>query len=83
MIGQGVVADDSPQLVGAARSTALAGADTVLLLGARLNWMLHFGQPPRWAHGQTQTDTVDIHNSTSAVDTHWHFCLIWRQNSPE
>ena len=70
MIGQGVVADDSPQLVGAARSTALAGADTVLLLGARLNWMLHFGQPPRWAHGQTQTDTVD---------TLWYFCFIWRQ----
>ena len=54
MIGQGVVPDDSPQLVGAARSSALAGADTVLLLGARLNWMLHFGQPPRWAHGQMQ-----------------------------
>ena len=53
-----MVADDSPQLVGAARSTALAGADTVLLLGARINWMLHFGQPPRWAHGQMQTDTV-------------------------
>ena len=57
MIGQGVVPDDSPQLVGAARSSALAGADTVLLLGARLNWMLHFGQPPRWAHGQTDTNT--------------------------
>ena len=61
-----MVPDDSPQLVGAARSSALAGADTVLLLGARLNWMLHFGQPPRWAHGQkqtlrTDTDTLDIY----------------------
>ena len=30
---------------------ALADADVVLLLGARLNWMLHFGQPPRFSRG--------------------------------
>lgn len=27
---------------------ALRGADVVLLIGARLNWILHFGQPPRF-----------------------------------
>ena len=27
---------------------ALGEADVVLLLGARLNWMLHFGRPPRF-----------------------------------
>ena len=47
-MGKGVISDDNPQLVAAARSTALEGADTVLLLGARLNWMLHFGHSPRW-----------------------------------
>lgn len=25
-------------------------ADLVVLLGARLNWMLHFGKPPRFAN---------------------------------
>ena len=51
-MGKGVIPDSSPSLVAAARSTALEGADTVLLLGARLNWMLHFGQPPRWSASQ-------------------------------
>ena len=52
-MGKGVVPDDHGQLVAATRSTALQGADTVLLLGARLNWMLHFGQQPRWANNVT------------------------------
>ena len=29
--------------------SALQHADVVVLLGARLNWMLHFGQPPRFS----------------------------------
>jgi len=47
-MGKGVVPDSHPLNVAAARSTALAGADIVLLFGARLNWILHFGGPPRW-----------------------------------
>ncbi|KAJ1977412.1 hypothetical protein H4R35_002312 [Dimargaris xerosporica] len=43
-MGRGVVPDHHPRCVSAARSSALAAADVVLLLGARLNWMLHFGQ---------------------------------------
>ena len=27
---------------------ALGDADVVLLIGARLNWILHFGKPPRF-----------------------------------
>ncbi|ROT83717.1 putative 2-hydroxyacyl-CoA lyase 1 [Penaeus vannamei] len=50
-MGKGVVADDHPQCVAAARSRALLEADVILLLGARLNWMLHFGRPPRFAPG--------------------------------
>ena len=38
-MGKGTVPDDHPLSVAAARSTALGGADTVLLVGARLNWM--------------------------------------------
>ncbi|HYH49821.1 MAG TPA: oxalyl-CoA decarboxylase [Acidimicrobiia bacterium] len=48
-MGKGVVSDAHPASVGAARSYALKNADLVLLLGARLNWMLHFGLPPRFA----------------------------------
>jgi 2-hydroxyacyl-CoA lyase 1 len=48
-MGKGVVSDGHPLSVGAARSYALKNADMVLLLGARLNWMLHFGKPPRFA----------------------------------
>ncbi len=48
-MGKGVVPDDHPLSVAPARSHALQNADLVLLLGARLNWILHFGQPPRFA----------------------------------
>ena len=29
-------------------SRALKEADVILLVGARLNWILHFGRPPRF-----------------------------------
>lgn len=44
-MGKGVAPDSHPLNVASARSAALKGADVVLLLGARLNWILHFGQP--------------------------------------
>jgi 2-hydroxyacyl-CoA lyase 1 len=47
-MGKGVVPDDHPLSVASARSDALKNADVVLLLGARLNWILHFGLPPRF-----------------------------------
>jgi 2-hydroxyacyl-CoA lyase 1 len=48
-MGKGVVDDDHPLAVSPARTLALREADVVLLLGARLNWILHFGRSPRWA----------------------------------
>ena len=47
-MGKGVMPDDHPLSVGAARSFVLQNADVVLLMGARLNWILHFGLPPRF-----------------------------------
>lgn len=47
-MGKGVMPDDHALSVGAARSTALREADVVVLLGARLNWIMHFGLPPRF-----------------------------------
>ncbi len=47
-MGKGVVPDDHPLSVAAARTHALQNADLVMLLGARFNWILHFGLPPRF-----------------------------------
>lgn len=47
-MGKGVVSDESLEFVGSARTFALQKADVILLLGARLNWILHFGRPPRF-----------------------------------
>jgi 2-hydroxyacyl-CoA lyase 1 len=47
-MGKGVMPDDHPLSVGAARSHVLQNADLVFLMGARLNWILHFGLPPRF-----------------------------------
>ena len=48
-MGKGVLPDSDPLNVIAARSFALKSADVVVVAGARLNWILHFGQPPRFA----------------------------------
>ncbi len=50
-MGKGVVPDDHPLSVAPARSYALQNADLVFTVGARLNWILHFGLPPRFAKG--------------------------------
>ena len=47
-MGKGAMPDEDPLSVGAARSLALKEADVVLLMGARLNWIMHFGLPPRF-----------------------------------
>ncbi|HVS63352.1 MAG TPA: oxalyl-CoA decarboxylase [Thermoanaerobaculia bacterium] len=58
-MGKGVLRDDHELSAAPARSFALQNADVVLLIGARLNWMLHFGRPPRFAEG-VRTIQIDI-----------------------
>ncbi|KAL4902618.1 hypothetical protein BDW74DRAFT_169488 [Aspergillus multicolor] len=48
-MGKGVVPDSHPLNASSARSVALKNADVVLVLGARLNWILHFGEAPKWS----------------------------------
>jgi oxalyl-CoA decarboxylase len=43
-MAKGLLPDDHPQSVASARSLALARADVVLLVGARLNWLLGHGE---------------------------------------
>ncbi len=48
-MAKGLLPDSHPQSVAAARSLALSRADVVLLVGARLNWLLSHGQSPPWS----------------------------------
>ena len=47
-LGKGVLDDTHPLSVGAARSHALRESDVIFLMGARLNWIMHYGLPPRF-----------------------------------
>lgn len=58
-MGKGIVPDSSRHNVSAARSTAMREADVVLVLGAKLNWILSFGLPPKWS-SKVKIIQVDI-----------------------
>jgi oxalyl-CoA decarboxylase len=47
-MAKGLLPDDHPQSAATARSLALKRADVVLLVGARLNWLLGHGEAPAW-----------------------------------
>ncbi|RKF61272.1 2-hydroxyacyl-CoA lyase 1 [Erysiphe neolycopersici] len=47
-MGKGVVPDSHPLNTASARSVALRETDVALVLGARLNWILHYGETPKW-----------------------------------
>ena len=50
-MGRGSIPDDHPMFMNAARSAALSGADAVLMVGGRFNWVFQFGRAPRFAEG--------------------------------
>ncbi len=43
-MGRGVIPDDHPNFVNAARSAALKGADLVIMMGGRFNWIFGMGR---------------------------------------
>ena len=47
-MAKGLLPDDHPQCAAAARSLVLAQADVVMLVGARLNWLLNHGMGKKW-----------------------------------
>lgn len=47
-MAKGLLPDNHPQAAVAARSFALKEADCVMLIGARLNWLLSHGKGPTW-----------------------------------
>lgn len=48
-MGKGLLPDTHELAATAARSLAIGKCDVALVVGARLNWLLHFGEPPRWS----------------------------------
>jgi oxalyl-CoA decarboxylase len=58
-MAKGLLPDAHPQSVAAARSLAIARADAVLLIGARLNWRLGHGDSPQWS-AEAKFVQVDI-----------------------
>ncbi|MFM0323035.1 oxalyl-CoA decarboxylase [Caballeronia glebae] len=48
-MAKGLLPDDHAQSAAAARSLALGQADVVMLVGARLNWLLGHGKSPQWS----------------------------------
>jgi len=59
-MAKGLLPDTHPQCAGAARSTVLKDADTVMLIGARLNWLLSHGKGKAWGEAPKKFIQVDI-----------------------
>lgn len=57
--GRGILPDDHPLCLTAARSVAFREADAVLLVGTRLNFILSFGKSPRFAQNMKMVQ-IDI-----------------------
>ena len=59
-MAKGLLPDTHPQCAGAARSTALKDADVVMLIGARLNWLLSHGKGKTWGEAPKKFIQIDI-----------------------
>src|ERR1700736_4357764 len=60
-MAKGLLPDTHPQCAGAARSTVLKDSDVVMLVGARLNWLLSHGKGKTWGEsGAKKFIQVDI-----------------------
>ncbi|HET7879457.1 MAG TPA: oxalyl-CoA decarboxylase [Acetobacteraceae bacterium] len=53
-MAKGLLPDAHPQSAAAARSTVLAESDVVMLIGARLNWLLSHGKGRQWGPAGTK-----------------------------
>ena len=65
-MAKGLLPDNHPQSASACRSFVLAEADVVMLIGARLNWLLSHGKGKTWG-GPKQFIQIDI--SPTEIDS--------------
>lgn len=59
-MAKGLLPDTHPQCAGAARSTVLKDSDVVMLIGARLNWLLSHGKGKSWGDAPKKFVQIDI-----------------------
>jgi oxalyl-CoA decarboxylase len=59
-MAKGILPDTHPQCAGAARSTVLKDSDVVMLVGARLNWLLSHGKGKTWGDAPKKFIQIDI-----------------------
>ena len=59
-MAKGLLPDDHPLFAGPARSLVLKEADTVMLIGARLNWLLSHGKGRTWGEAPKRFVHIDI-----------------------
>src|SRR5476649_790373 len=59
-MAKGLLPDTHPQCAGAARSTVLKDSDVVMMIGARLNWLLSHGKGKAWGDTPKKFIQVDI-----------------------
>src|SRR6202453_2899496 len=59
-MAKGLLPDTHPQCAGAARSTVLTDSDVVMLIAARLNWLLSHGKGKAWGEAPKKFIQIDI-----------------------
>ncbi|MEX2450065.1 MAG: oxalyl-CoA decarboxylase [Rhodospirillales bacterium] len=59
-MAKGLLPDTHPQSAGPARSLVLKESDTVMMIGARLNWLLSHGKGKAWGESPKKFVQIDI-----------------------
>ncbi len=67
-MAKGLLPDTHPQSASAARSFVLAEADVVMLIGARLNWLLSHGKGKTWG-APTPKQFIQVDISPTEIDS--------------
>ena len=68
-MAKGLLPDTHGQSASAARSYVLAEADVVMLVGARLNWLLSHGKGKTWAQDKGAKQFIQIDIAPTEIDS--------------
>ena len=68
-MAKGLLPDTHEQSASAARSYVLAEADVVMLVGARLNWLLSHGKGKTWAQDKGAKKFIQIDIAPTEIDS--------------
>ena len=68
-MAKGLLPDNHEQSASAARSYVLAEADVVMLVGARLNWLLSHGKGKTWAQDKGAKQFIQIDIAPTEIDS--------------